>query len=581
MTKKGLVFLILFALPFAAVGVGFGGWMGSTLVAHLKMRGWQEVPARIVHADLKAHRGKSTTYEVTAEYAYQCGGRPYTGRRVSLYGGSDNVGSFHQDAYRQLSQYQKSGRPFRCYVDPQRPAEAILYRDLRWEMIGFQSIFVLLFGGVGFGLLAAGLWGYRTARAEGVLAAAHPQEPWLHKPDWAAGTVVSSNRVGMLCGLAAAAFWNVISAPLWFTLPGEIVGKGNRLALLGAIFPAVGLGLIACAVYLVLRWRRFGQSFFQMAAVPGVVGGQLAGVVRTSAKVRPADGFRLTLSCLEKVTSTKGGKNRSTSENVLWQDDQVVNRDLLEQDPSHTAIPVLFAIPYECRPTDKTLPNSQTIWRLEVKAKVPGVDYGAAFDVPVFKTGQSDPNFAADPKLMAEYAAPANPQRDLRDARVVRGPSPSGEGYEFIFPMGRNLGNSLAFLAFWLIWSGAVVLMIYLKAPIFFPIVFGPFDVLLLFFALDLWFYRSAVDVSPRGLTVTGGLFGRGRPQWVDASDVARIEPVKGMQSGQSLYYDIVVTRRGGKKITAAKRIVPHHLAQAIADQIAQAMAEPSGTASK
>jgi hypothetical protein len=375
----------------------------------------------------------------------------------------------------------------------------------------------------------------------------------------------------MLCALAVAAFWNVISAPLWFTLPGEIVGKHNWLALLGAIFPAVGLALVAWAICAVLRWRKFGQSTFQMAAVPGVIGGQLAGVVRTSAKVLPEDGFQLTLACIQKVTGSSG-KSRSTSENVLWEDDQVVLRDLLQQDPDHTAIPVLFAIPYECRPTDETQSDNQTIWRLKVKAKVPGVDYGAAFDVPVFKTAQSDPHFAADPKLMAEYTAPANPERELRDAHVVRGPSPSGEGYEFIFPMGRNLGTSLGFLAFLLVWSGVIGLMIHLGAPMFLPIVFGLFDVLILFLAVDMWFYKSAVDVSPRGLTVTGGLFGWGTPQWVDASDVAKIEPVKGMQSGQSLYYDIVVTRHSGKKITAAKRLAPHHLAKAIADQITQAM---------
>ena len=95
---------------------------------------------------------------MTAEYAYQYGGKQYTGRRVSLYG-SDNVGSFQQDVYRQLSEYRKSGRPFRCYVDPQQPDESILFRDLRWEMIGFQSIFALVFGGVGFGLLAFCLLG--------------------------------------------------------------------------------------------------------------------------------------------------------------------------------------------------------------------------------------------------------------------------------------------------------------------------------------------------------------------------------------------------------------------------------------
>ena len=36
---------------------------------------------------------------------------------------------------------------------------------------------------------------------------------------------------------------------------------------------------------------------FQMASVPGVIGGQLAGAIVTSAKIRPEDGFHVTLKC--------------------------------------------------------------------------------------------------------------------------------------------------------------------------------------------------------------------------------------------------------------------------------------------
>jgi hypothetical protein len=328
---------------------------------------------------------------------------------------------------------------------------------------------------------------------------------------------------------------------------------------------------MAWATRSVLQWRKFGQSVFQMASVPGVIGGQLAGVVRTSAKVLPEDGFHIALNCINRVT-TGSGKSRSTSEHILWQDDRIVGRDLLQNDPDHTAIPVLFAIPYECRSTDETLSDNQTVWRLVAKAKVPGVDFSAAFDVPVFKTAESNANFVADSSVMAEYVLAPNPERDLHDAGVVREPSPSGEGFKFTFPMGRNLGSTLGISAFWLFWSGAIVLMIYLKAPLFFPIVFGLFDALILVFAADMWFYKSTVEVSPRGLTVTGGLFELGKIQWVDASDVAKIEPVQGMQSGQTVYYNIVVTCGAGKQITIGKRLASHRLAMAVIGQIEQAM---------
>ncbi len=376
----------MFALPFAAVGVGMGVWLASTLVTYLSARSWVETPATIIRTDLKVHHGrKSTTYEVTAEYRYDFGGRKYTGNRVGLASGPDNIGSFHQNAYRELSDCQKSGTPFPCFVNPADPAQALLYRDLRWEMVAFQMIFVLAFGGVGFGLLFGGLTAMGRQRAEAALAKAHPQSPWMWKADWAAGRIVSSAKKTMLAALTIALFWNLVTAPLWLVLPGEILDKGNGWALLGLVFPAIGLLLAGWAIFCVLRWRKFGQSVLQMAFVPGVIGGQFAGVIQTSAKVRPEDGFHLRLRCVRQVT-TGSGKQRRTSESTLWEEEGTVMHELLEDQAEQSAIPVEFQIPSDCEPSDERNPNDRTLWRLTASAKVPGIDYSVAFEVPVFKT---------------------------------------------------------------------------------------------------------------------------------------------------------------------------------------------------
>jgi hypothetical protein len=390
--------LALFAVPFAAVGVGMCVWIICTLVTYFSAQNWVETPATIVRTELKSFRGKSTTYQVTADYTYQFGGQAYTGHRVSLNGDPDNLGSFHQDAYRELSGYQKSKKPFRCYVNPAQPDEALLYRDLRWEMLALQMIFALVFGAIGFGMLIGGLMSYKTSRAEAALAAAHPNTPWMWKTDWAAGSMVSSSKGVMVAALLLAVFWNVVTAPLWLVLPGEILNKGHRWALLGLLFPAIGLALIGWAVYSFLRWRKFGQSVFQMASVPGVVGGQLAGVVRTSAKIRPEDGFHLLLRCVRRIT-TGSGKQRSTVEHTLWEDEGTVMHELLEDQAEVSAIPVEFQIPFDCQPSDGRNSDDQTIWRLTASAAVPGIRYSATFEVPVFRTADSDPNAAADGTL--------------------------------------------------------------------------------------------------------------------------------------------------------------------------------------
>ena len=188
--------------------------------------------------------------------------------------------------------------------------------------------------------------------------------------------------------------------------------EGNRFALLGLFFPAIGLLLACWAIVAVRRWRKFGQSVFQMASVPGVIGGQLAGVIRTATKIRPEGGFHLTLSCVQRVT-TGSGDDRKTTEEVLWQDEQVIAHELLSDMAEESAVPVVFQVPYNCRPTDKTNSDDQTLWRLKATAEVPGLDYAMTFEVPVFKTPESDPNFAPDRQALAAYAAPADPERKL------------------------------------------------------------------------------------------------------------------------------------------------------------------------
>jgi hypothetical protein len=561
--KGGLGCLFLFALPFAGVGVGVLCMVIWSCLQYVTMRHWEEVPARIVRTELKEHHGDdSTSYEATAEYTYTYRGRAFTGNRVSLHSGGDNIGSYQQDVYRELQQYRNSQKPFRCYVNPDQPAESILYRDLRWEMIGFYTLFVLMFGGVGFGLLIGSIYAYRKSRSDQARAAANPEEPWLWRDDWAKGEIRSSNK-GLLVGAwIFAVLWNLVSLPACIALPGEILHKGNRLALVGLLFPAVGLGLLAFAAYLLLRWRKYGDSVFQMASVPGVIGGKLAGVVRTSARLRPEKGFRLTLSCIHKYSSGSG-KNHSSHESILWQDQRVIARGLAEADCSQTSVPVLFGIPYDARPSDSQNSDDQTIWRLEIAADVPGIDYATTFEVPVFKTAESQPDFKLDASPLAAYAAPVDPEAQLQAAGVIRTVAPDGSA-RYVFPMARQWRAALGLTLFAILWNGAIAVMLRFEAPIFFPIVFGLFDLLVLYILADLWFYRSVVDVSPRGLTIRAGLFGLGESRRLELADIAKFEFAGGMQAGNTVYFDVKVRLQNQKKLTAAKLLPSRALAEGL-----------------
>src|SRR3712207_3931062 len=101
--RYGMGCMSLLAIPFALVGFFATYWTTKTLVTHTAMRSWIETPATITHAQLKRNRGDdSDTFQVIAKYQYEHQGRRFTGERVSIYGGSDNIGNFQREAFNEL-----------------------------------------------------------------------------------------------------------------------------------------------------------------------------------------------------------------------------------------------------------------------------------------------------------------------------------------------------------------------------------------------------------------------------------------------------------------------------------------------
>lgn len=164
--KTGTWGLALFALPFAAVGLGML-LLGvlPTLYDWGRMQGWQPVQATLVSASLNASRGsKSTTYGVSASYRYQVAGRDYEGQRVAIGSGNDNVGDFQQELGERLEAAHREGRAVPAWVNPADPSEAVLDRSLRLGLQLFKMLFVVVFGGAGLGMLY-GAWRGRSGAA--------------------------------------------------------------------------------------------------------------------------------------------------------------------------------------------------------------------------------------------------------------------------------------------------------------------------------------------------------------------------------------------------------------------------------
>jgi hypothetical protein len=441
----------------------------------------------------------------------------------------------------------------------------------QWGQAAFFGLFAITFGGVGVGGLIALARGRRRLAEVEATRARHPDEPWLWRADWAAGRIEDSNRTAARFAWIFAAFWNLVSLPAGYFGVRAAVEQGNHAALVALLFPVAGVGLLAWAARISARLRRFGVSRLELETLPAAIGRSLAGTVLAPLALTPAGGFRVVLSCIRRVT-TGSGDDRSTSERVLWQEVQRVPGH-----PSRTAqgmtttVPVRFPIPPDALPCHDRNSRDTVLWRLEVSADVPGVDYASAFEVPVFRTAESDRPRTEEETLaaraIAEQVTHFQPGPECR-IQVTR----NRRGTEIVFPAGRNRGAAIGLTLFLLLWLGAIAAMIVLGAPLVFPIVFGLFAVLLVWAVLDQWLGVSRVTAGDGAVLVASGLITAGRERRVQSPDVAEVATRIGMQAGGTPYYDVVVVQRNGKKVVAGRAIRDKREAEWVAGLIRESV---------
>ena len=422
-----------------------------------------------------------------------------------------------------------------------------------WNEALFFALFAVTFGGVGFGGIVAALAGRRKLKEQAVLQASHPESPWLWRADWASGRIIDSGRATMFAVWVFAALWNLISFPTGYLGVRAAIQEGKPAALFALLFPLVGMGLLVWAVRLTLRYRKYGVSRLELVTIPGLIGRTLTGMVRAPARMQPADGFQVTLTCIRRVT-TRSGKNSSTTDSIIWQDERrVMGEPSRTPAAMETHIPVAFRLPPDAQPCDDTDSNNRVLWRLQLSASVPGVDYESRFEVPVFRGRGSDQTVLPEEDLIAEAQFTEAEYQQPADSRIVV--TANRRGTEVLFPAARNPGAATSLTVFLLLWLGTIVLQVYLRAPMVFPIITGLFGLFILVGVLDLWLGVSRVSVDAGALTWATGYIFPGRERTINVREIADVTAAIGMQAGTTVYYDVAAVRNDGKKIKLGRSL--------------------------
>ena len=435
-----------------------------------------------------------------------------------------------------------------------------------WRDTVLLAIAGTVFTGVGVAIAVATAAGSRLLARTTALRQQHPDAPWLWRDDWASGRIGGATKSRMLQAWGFAALCNLLSAPMLFAgIPARM--QRDPAVAIALAFPALGLGLLLWAVRETLEWRKFGASAFEMAAVPGSVGGTLAGRIQTRLARAPSTGATVRLTSYRR-TVTGGGKNQTVTEHILWREEQVVAPSTFEAGPAGLAIPVEVRIPPDARETDESNPRDSYRWRLDVAAAIPGLDYTESFEVPVFRTSTCP----AREQPAETRCAPERPQ-PLNPTVLVR-PS-AGGGLELRFPAARNPGAAVGLTGFCLLWSGVVWFLVTHAAPLLFVVTFGLFDAFLVTMVLTLWLGTSRVVVEAGSVTVRTAILGIGVRRRFPSSEVVAVELPIGMQSGDGSgtpYYDLRLVLQSRSLVVVGRGVRSKHEAEWLAGELRRAL---------
>ncbi len=569
---------VLFGLPFILAGLAVGAFLYFPAISSWwSSRSWVEVPCWIETAELKSSRGGKggTTYHAEASYRYEFNRRSYQGDEVSFFSGSDNMGDFQKRAFQQLQSVKGKKRPFRCFVNPSKPEQAVLFRELRWGLLLLMSIFPTLFPLAGC-LVSIGGW-MQTRRMAQIarLKEKHPSAPWCWRPEWVGENIYPEpNSLPFILGVAGWILLVQMPLALAVILGGEIVK--SALALLTLIPAALAL------IPLHFAWKRiksqmaFGRPVLQLKQVPVSPGHPLAGELRFPLALSPLTTLSVRVLCQRHITRNSGDSH-STAKETIWESTTMLSAAEARRDVDGVTLPLRIDIPrgLPCAAVNEdsigSTEGEQHVWTLEISTSQGG--WPVVLPLPVFVS-------AAAAAESAEQAASAQPEPELllsMDDLLLRLKARGiemeldADGIPSIIdcPAGRNRYVGIFLLLFGLIWSAAFLFMQFQGAPLIFQLFWGITSPLILGGSVWTLLHSLHLEINTREMRIlnrVGPFY-----SWLEIFEPRHITGFihdSNMQSGNQFYYRVRAETIFGKTKTLVDGITESVTAETLARRL-------------
>ncbi|WP_196159390.1 DUF3592 domain-containing protein [Reinekea sp. G2M2-21] len=551
---------LLFSLPFFGVGLGFLFIsVIPTLYLGATVPGWDRIPATLSSVNLSVSHGDSTSYQAQASYYYDVDGQRYQGNQVGFSKGSDNVGRWQQNAYRVLKQAYDSNEPMFAYVHPDEPERVYLFADIRWGLLGFKLIFVVVFGGVGGGLFFSSFLVSSRKQSplnDGVLDAETTATA-------SSSPIYSSARVIVWSYLGIAVFIAAVSSPILFDFWDEW-SSGNKAILIAMVFPVIAVGFFVAFFKEWLKLLKFGRSPLLLSPYPASVGGHLAATVNTNIAYQRGQQVRVIVSCINRYTSRSGGKSR-TRETTIWHSEGLAYIERSSQ--GKTRLRFAFNLPDHV-PTTTPSSKNYHFWRVDIDTTVGGTAFKRAFTVPVMRVRGAQPT--------QQFLADQHPQlNELTESRLALLHIEEQVNQLVITePRFSYIYERMGGILFGAVFMGSGIGVSMAGAPFIFPLVFCPIGFLFFWISLRNLLTKVVTTATVDGLHQQRSFIGLIRKQQTIAADelsALDINKATGWESSQTAkrhFFTLLAKGRGKQTMKLIERVEGKEAATVLKDKI-------------
>lgn len=436
----------------------------------------------------------------------------------------------------------------------------------------------VIFGGSALRQIRRAVSARKNAELVEVLRQEHADEPWKVRPEWRDGRFEAERR-RITDKLLLAVVFNLVGWPLAFVvLRSELFGPDPEYAaLLVLLFPLLGTLLGWLVAREILHHRKFGRTVMELDPMPVPLGGRLRGRVETGIRARdaPSQGFHVSLSCYRRrvvrSTDSDGGSKRKVELDLLWRDEKRMEGVPFDAG-LRLSVPLSFDVPRDEPESTPERTENRILWLVGIHADLPGLDYEANLEVPVFDLGeaagrhdvQSERSLRPQPpggspgiddydrlELRDRFSEPRSPGIELR--------RPSFDGIEFFFDRARNKGDLLILVLVSLTCAGLAVglgffhddggLFIFLFLSVFVA-AFG-------YVAYREWSHTVTLTVDEDRVSFVKGPFGEGEPTVLPVSGLvdvrAEVDKSRGSGSRGRTYYQLTLVRRASAEEQATQ----------------------------